>query len=129
MATPERFCNLALPYSYLEHTIIPFLFFFRQLRYLVNLYNFKQMMFFSSGEGSIVNQKYMYNPPTVGIRQYNLMTFLYLLSIYKYSSIISQHLTQLPGASSPRKSVGWNQSMTTVTNAADAVLTFSECME
>ena len=31
-------------------------------------------------QNTIINQKYMYNLPTVGIRQYNLITFLWKVS-------------------------------------------------
>ena len=46
MATPKPFHNLALPYTDTEHTKSHFSLFFRQLRYFVNLYDFKQIMFF-----------------------------------------------------------------------------------
>ena len=44
--TPKPFRNLALPYSDLDYTKSPFPLLFRQLRYFVHLYNFKQIMFF-----------------------------------------------------------------------------------
>ena len=92
MATPKPFRNLALPFSDLEHTKSPFPVFFTHLPYFVKLYNFKQMMFFSSDKGSEIVCKafYQLSPGKIS-SQFKNKLFCYVKQSFNFTHDLFQN--------------------------------------